>query len=182
MVDRANTLIVIENERLCTYDLDNRGVWTVGRVSRDNIPDISFHTTTVSRKHGSFQNVDGMWFYLDKSGKNGTVYNGKRIMPGLRGRIKPVTLRDGDILIFGGNDHAVINHMTVWTLFSKKRYDENWRIENTKGVKSIRFVTGEKSLLYNRLEKGMVVDAVCGQAIYMGDTTFLNGNIELIYR
>ena len=34
-----------------------------------------------SRKHGRFENMDGIWFYLDNNGKNGTVYNDKHIDP-----------------------------------------------------------------------------------------------------
>ena len=72
--NRENTLIVIENGQLTSYDLDNRLIWEVGRPSKDNLPDIKLHSLTVSRKHGRFQNIDGMWFYLDKNGKNGTVW------------------------------------------------------------------------------------------------------------
>lgn len=104
--NKINRLIVIENGQLISYDLDNKLVWEVGRPSINNVPDIKLHTLTVSRKHGRFQNMDGMWFYIDKKGKNGTVYNGKYITTGLKGRIKPVALKNGDILIFGGGKES----------------------------------------------------------------------------
>ena len=66
---KGNSLIVIENGKLTDYRLDDKLVWEVGRPSRDNNPDIILHSVTVSRQHGKFQNIDGMWFYLDKKGK-----------------------------------------------------------------------------------------------------------------
>ena len=56
----GNQLIVIENGQLSTYTLDDRLVWEVGRASKDNLPDIRLHSETVSRKHGKFQNIDGI--------------------------------------------------------------------------------------------------------------------------
>ncbi|MCR5303208.1 MAG: FHA domain-containing protein, partial [Lachnospiraceae bacterium] len=75
--EKGNSLIVIESGSQTTYYLDDRRVWNVGRASKDNVPDIRLHSTTASRKHGKFENIDGIWFYLDSNGKNGTVYNGK---------------------------------------------------------------------------------------------------------
>ena len=102
----GNSLIIIEKGQLTAYTLDDRNVWEIGRPSKGNIPDIKLHSTTVSRKHGKFQNMDGVWFYVDYNGKNGTVYNQKHINPGINGRMKPVMLYDGDILVFGGGDDA----------------------------------------------------------------------------
>ena len=122
--NKINRLIVIENGQLISYDLDNKLVWEVGRPSINNVPDIKLHTLTVSRKHGRFQNMDGMWFYIDKKGKNGTVYNGKYITTGLKGRIKPVALKNGDILIFGGGKEAIVNYKTIWAMFSEKDFSD----------------------------------------------------------
>lgn len=72
-----NNLIVIENGQLNTYLLDTRLVWEVGRMSKDNIPDITMHATTISRKHGKFQNMDGIWFYMDYKTTNKTLQNGR---------------------------------------------------------------------------------------------------------
>lgn len=140
----GNTLIVIENGQLTTYSLDDKLIWNVGRPSPENNPDIKLYSSTVSRKHGRFQNIDGMWFYLDNKGKNGTVYNGKHVTTGLRGRVKPITLNNGDVLIFGGGEEAVINSKTIWVLFSEKKYEERWRVEDTKGLSKLTFSDGEK--------------------------------------
>lgn len=176
---KGNSLVVIENGQLTTYDLDDRLTWKVGRPSKDNIPDIKLHSTTVSRKHGLFQNMNGYWFYVDKLGKNGTVYNGKHITPGISGRLKPITMKDGDIFIFGG-DEPVINNKTIWAMFSERKFDERWRIEATKGLNRLSFTDGCQSTVYNEPVKGTVVEKDDGIAIYMGDVTYLIGNIAVI--
>lgn len=81
---RKHSLIVIENGMLNVYSLDDKIRWNVGRLSADNEPDIILHSSTVSRKHGYFKNIDGSWFYVDNHGKNGTVYNGKHVSVGIQ--------------------------------------------------------------------------------------------------
>ena len=75
----VNNLIVIENGVLKSFSLDDKQIWEVGRPTPGNIPDIPLYSYTVSRKHGKFQNMEGIWFYLDLKGKNGTIYNEKHI-------------------------------------------------------------------------------------------------------
>jgi len=153
-----NQLIVIENGKLSAVLLDDRTSWTVGRPSSEGRPDISFYSSTISRKHGEFRNMDGVWFYLDYHGKNGTVYNGKHVESGRNGKVKPVMLKDGDILIFGGGKEAVINSKTVWTMFCTQNYEENWRVIDTKELSRITFTDGREVLSYERPEKGMVLE------------------------
>lgn len=176
---KGNSLIVIENGQLTTYVLDDKLVWDVGRPSKENIPDIKMHSTTVSRQHGRFQNLDGMWFYLDKKGKNGTVYNGKHVTAGIHGRIKPITLKDGDILIFGGGEEAVINSKTIWAMFSEHLYNQRWRVEDTRGLSTLSFTGGEDATVLEEPARGTVIDKNTGIAIYMGDITYLNGDIAV---
>ena len=78
-----NNLIVIENGQLNIYLLDNQVVWEVGRMSKEYTPDIPMHATTISRRHGRFQNMDGIWFYMDENPKNGTIRNRKKLSSGL---------------------------------------------------------------------------------------------------
>lgn len=177
---KGNSLVVIENGKLRTYSLDDRLTWEVGRPSGENIPDIKLYSSTVSRQHGRFQNMDGIWFYVDKKGKNGTVYNGKHITSGIGGRVKPITLKDGDIFIFGGGEVPVINSKTIWAMFSERRFDERWRIEDTKGVKRLSFTDGKFSTIYEEPAKGTVIEKEDGIAIYMGDVTYLVGDIVVI--
>ena len=176
---KNNNLIVIENGQISTYLLDDKLQWSIGRPSKENKPDIKLYSSTVSRKHGSFRNMDGIWFYVDGNGKNGTVYNKKRIKAGLNGRVKPVMLSDGDILVFGGGDEEVINSATIWTMFSNGDIDELWRVVDTKGYETISFSNGSKEICYRNPEKGMVVNMEKGIAIYMGDITYMSGNINI---
>lgn len=177
---KGNSLVVIENGQLTTYSLDDRVTWEVGRPSKESMPDIKLHSTTVSRQHGHFQNMDGIWFYVDRMGKNGTVYNGKHVTPGLRGRVKPITMNNGDILIFGGGENPVINSKTIWAMFSERKFDERWRVEDTKGLSRLSFTDGNQSTVYEEPVKGTVVEKENGIAIYMGDITYLVGDIAVM--
>ena len=176
---KGNSLVVIENGQLTTYSLDDRQIWEVGRLSKDNRPDISLHSLTVSRHHGRFQNMEGTWFYLDKKGKNGTVYNGRHITPGIGGRIKPVILNHGDVLIFGGGEEAEINCKTIWSMFSERYFDENWRVEDTKGIGKLEFSDRKQPTVLEKPVKGTVIEKDEGIAIYMGDITYLVGDITV---
>lgn len=176
---KNNNLIVIENGQINTYLLDDKLQWNVGRPSKENKPDIKLYSSTVSRKHGSFRNVDGIWFYVDGNSKNGTVYNKKRIKSGLNGRVKPVMLSDGDILVFGGGDEEVINSATIWTMFSNRDFDKLWRVADTKGYEEVTFMEGTKEIRYRKPDRGLVVTMENGIAIYMGDITYLSGNVEI---
>ena len=176
---KENNLIIIENGQLTSYMLDDKNVWEVGRPSKENIPDIKLHSATVSRRHGKFQNLDGEWFYLDYNGKNGTVYNQKHIKPGINGRVRPVMLKDGDRFVFGGGEQQVLNYKTILGLFLTKVYGEDWRVVDSKGYSTLRFLTGEDMETVNSPEKGTVIEKEKGIAIYMGDVTYLAGDIEM---
>lgn len=176
---KNSNLIVIENGQISTYLLDDKLQWNIGRPSKENKPDIKLYSTTVSRKHGSFRNMDGIWFYVDGNGKNGTVYNKKRIKAGLNGRVKPVMLSDGDILVFGGGDEEIINSATIWTMFSNRDFDELWHVADTKGYEEVAFHDGHREIRYHKPEKGMVVNLEKGIAIYMGDITYISGNVGI---
>lgn len=176
----GSQLIVIENGQLNTYALDDRLVWELGRASKGNLPDIRLYSDTVSRKHGKFQNMDGEWFYVDYYGKNGTVYRSKRIAAGANGRVKPIMLKDRDVFIFGGGEAAVINHKTVWAMFVTHGSDERWCVADTKGKSLLTFTDGTVTVTREKPDKGTVIDLDHGMAIYMGDITYLAGDITLI--
>lgn len=179
MVKVRNNLIVIENGHLSVFHLDDKQTWEIGRPAGNNRPDIGLYSTTISRKHGRFQNMDGIWFYMDFSGKNGTVYNNKRIKSGIHGRVKPLLLKDGDVLVFGGGEEAIINCKTVWAMFSEREYGESWRVADTKGYKELAFVGADRNVCYENPPKGTIVKLEAGVGIYMGDITYLCGNIGI---
>lgn len=176
---RGNNLIVIENGQMSQYTLDDKIVWEIGRQSKNNFPDINLHSTTVSRRHGKFQNMDGVWFYVDYNGKNGTVYNRTHIEPGLNGRVKPVILSDGDILVFGGGTQSIVTCKTIWAMFLDREFDEEWQTVDTKGMLKIKFVDGSNETILDCPEKGTVIEKENGMAIYMGDISFVIGNMTI---
>lgn len=177
----VNNLIVIQDGTLEMYVLDDKLSWSVGRLSKNNNPDIKLHSITVSREHGSFENMDGIWFYTDsKKNKNGTIYNNSKIQLGLHNNVKPIMLSDGDVLIFGGGDKAVINSKTIWSLFSTECFCGEWRKVNTREDAQILFTDEGKKISLSRLKKGTVIKRDSGMAIYMGSVTYLIGDLELI--
>ncbi len=179
---KENRLIIIENGRLRSYALDDKNSWEIGRPSRDNNPDIKLHSATVSRKHGKFQNMDGVWFYLDYKGKNGTVYNHKHLSAGLKGMIKPVVLKDGDTFVFGGGEEEVINSKTIWAMYLTRAFESDWRVVDSKGYKKLQFISGEGRTTIDSPKKGFVLEKETGIAVYMGDLTYLTGEMEVIGR
>lgn len=174
---QINNLVVIENGRLDMYLLDDRLVWELGRPTKDSVPDIRLYSATISRKHGRFQNMDGIWFFVDNNGKNGTVYNEKHIETGLHGRVKPILLKNGDIFIFGGDKEAVINSKTVWARFSTHLYGEIWRVMDTRGTVRLHIDDGQTVTTLQQPPKGTVVEKENGLVIYMGDVTYLAGEV-----
>ena len=175
----SNMLIMIENGQLSTYPLDDKLSWEVGRPSKDNSPDIKLYSATASRKHGRFENKDGVWFYIDYNGKNGTVYKGKKISQGLNGRLNPILLNDGDIFVFGGGEEAVIDAKTIWAMFTTKQYAGEWRTLDTKGYSDLIVTDETDNETKCHLQKGEVVERKNGMAIYMGDITYLIGDIHV---
>ncbi len=175
----GNNLIVIEDGHLTSYVLDDKNIWELGRSSSNHIPDISLKTTTISRRHGKFQNMDGIWFYLDYNEKNGTVYNQNHMEPGLHGRIKPVMLKNQDVFVFGGGTKEAINSKTVWALYVIKVFEENWIRIDSKGYTEIQFIVPEGTTVLKNPKKGTVIDREEGIGIYMGDWTYLIGEMKL---
>ena len=177
----SNNLIVIENGQLTNYCLDDKLCWQVGRLSKGNSPDIILHSVTASRKHGKFQNMDGVWFYIDNSSNtNGTIYNNKKVKTGLNGRVKPIMVSDGDIFIFGGGEEAIINAQTIWALFSTRAFDKKWRCVDTKGLTQLSILSAKKVEQLKDLKKGDVIERVDGIVIYMEDITYLIGDIDIV--
>ena len=176
---RENNLIIYEDGCLKKYLLDDRKAWELGRATPERRPEIEVHTPTVSRRHGSFQNMDGVWFYLDYNGKNGTIYNHKHLKPGINGKIRPIMLKDGDVFLFGCGGEENVTCKSVWGLFTEKGFDDDWRVEDTKGYRRLSFLCGEEETSFMDPVEGTVVDGKEGMAIYMGDRTFLIGDMSL---
>ena len=175
-----NNLIVIENGQLNTYLLDTRLVWEVGRMSKDNIPDITMHATTISRKHGKFQNMDGIWFYMDYKTTNKTLQNGRVLTAGLNGRVKPVMVSDGDVFVFGCGEQAVVSPGTVWAFFSTKYIDAPWKGVDSRGCERLLIADGDSRYYLTDLQLGEKIEAEHGTVIYMGNVTYVAGDVQVM--
>lgn len=178
--EQGNSLVVIESGQLTTYCLDDKIMWRVGRPAKENVPDILLRSAVVSRSHGYFRNMYGIWFYVDEGSKNGTCHNGRRVTPGIGGRTKPVILEDGDILVFGGSTESPAGSRTVWTMYLKKLLKDRWRVEDTRDSERITFSASGQSVTFAKPVKGTVFRKEEGIAVYMGDITYLIGDIDVI--
>lgn len=174
-----NYLIIIEKGVLTTYCLDNRLVWEMGRGTKENIPDIRLNCATVSRKHGRFQNMDGIWYYVDGYGKNGTTRNGIYLEPGLRGRVKPIELEPGDRFIFGSGKTNIINDNSVWGMYINTCVEGDWKVVNTDNREVINIIDKDKIIPMINSTKGTVYNSDNGMAIYMGEVTYLYGDFDI---
>ncbi len=182
MNDKKNILIVLEERKISFYSLDEKKTWNVGRPSNGSDPDIKINSALVSRNHGKFKNLDGFWFYLDNNGKNGTIYNDLRIASGISGRVRPVMMDDGDIFIFGNGSSRNVNNKTSWAIYLSDGYEdmENCRIVDTSEKKTLIFNDGSNETKISDPNMGTVVRQNNGMAIYMGNITYLIGEIDII--
>ena len=180
-MSKGEFLIAIEDNRISFYPLGQKKIWSVGRPSKDIVPDIKLNSAAVSRRHGKFQNMDGYWFYIDGKSKNGTFHNDRRISTGIGGRTKPVILEDGDIFLFGCGQTPVINNKTAWAVYLAAGYDdiENCRIEDTSSFEDICLTDGKNITKLSNLKEGTVIKQSDGMAIYMGNITYLIGKMKI---
>ena len=82
-------------------------------------------------------------------------------------------------MIFGGGEQPVINSRTIWAMFSEYSFDDRWRVEDTKGLVRLSFSDGSSMTRLDRPKKGTVIKKEDGMAIYMGDVTYLAGDIAV---
>lgn len=176
---KSNQLIVVEPEQLTLYRLDDKQVWEVGRPSHGSIPDIQMNSPTVSRQQGCVRNVNGIWFYSNRKSKNGTFYNGKEVTCGIGGRVKPILLSHGDVLLFGAGTQAAVSSRTVWAAFLECCPEGEWRPEGTAALRKVIFSDGIQTLTLNNPQPGRLIMLERGFAIYMGEITWLIGEISV---
>ena len=65
-------------------------------------------------------------------------------------------------------------------MFVTKSLDGDWRVVDSKGYEKLQIISGEGSITMNVPAKGFVMERETGIAIYMGDLTYLIGDIEVI--
>jgi len=180
MIEKS-MLIVIEGDELRTYRLSEKDKWEIGRISKTTVPDIAFSSHSVSRKQGYLQFIDGFWFYIDYYGKNGTVYNTKRLKPGIGSTKKPVCLEDQDTLIFGCGASSSRRTVKNWAFYSMFDPEEGWRnVVTEKCHGNLRVQDGCMLKTFSGIRRGTFIRLDNGLLIYMDDITYLAGNISLL--
>ncbi len=114
---KGDYLSILDDSGTREILLSEKEEWTIGRSSSSSKPDITLDKKTVSREHGKLVNCTGIWCYYNCKSKNNTFLNGELIKPGIGGRIVPVMLKDGDVLIFGAGQKPEVNEKTVEVVF-----------------------------------------------------------------
>lgn len=124
--DSETTLVVLEQGVIRCYGLDEAVRWSLGRETMDNKPDIPLKSSVASRRHGELILIDGQWFYCDQGSLNGTLYNGKKIKSGINGRVRPIMLKNGDVLRIDRSTANPSDPRGVWMLFSTEKISGEW--------------------------------------------------------
>ena len=176
---KENTLLVIENGLTTLYSLDNRLEWNLGRTSTGNSPQVPLHLPTVSRKHGRFVNIDGYWFFFNESDERRTTYNGQYVKKAYAGRKRPIMLRDMDCLVYGSTLDDLESVNNVVSFYFEKTYEGGWKTVDTKGKKRFAISCDGISEEYQNPMCGILLDSMNGRVIYMGDYSYVTGDVEL---
>lgn len=175
------TLIVLEQDNIRVFRLDEQESWSVGRNSREEqSPDISFDSLIVSRSHAVFRYSRGRWGYVDNPrNTNGTFLNGKKLEK--TGRL--VELKDGDILRIDNEDLEQARRDGVLMLFTTRPGRGTWSVLPLGGKKEITIGRSADCDLVEPLPyvsaRQAKIDLVRGK-YYISDCgsmsgTFLNG-------
>ena len=174
---KERTLLVIESGLVNVYSLDDRTVWNLGRPSTGNNPEIKMHLPTVSRKHGQFANIDGYWFYFNESDERRTAYNGRYIRKGFGGRKRPVMLNDMDHLVFGSSVDDMRNGDNAVAFYFEKSFEGGWRTIDTRNTTQFTITCDGITNHFENPDCSVLVDSMNGRVVYLGDYTYVTGDV-----
>ena len=176
----VNKLILVGKNGIESYVLDYKEKWEIGRPSRNNKPDIALYSPVISRKQGYFQNVNGVWFYVDYDSKNGTIYNGQKVEKGFNGNRKPKLIDDGDTFIFGGGDGKKLSDKNIFGLYVTNDLGDNWEIIDVSKYSKIKFEMKEGINVIKKTDDIFFLKRDSAIAIDIGDIVYKIGDIEVI--
>lgn len=176
-MNKESYFVVIQGGHIESYALNDRAEWRIGRPTAENHPEIPLLVPTISRQHGVLK-YDNGWRYRDGGGKNGTLYN-ERPLEKRHGRMKSFEIKDNDKFLFGSAGERVINSNTVFALYTECAAAGCWKSEDTAGYRRIVLNNGVRQYRFDRPTKGTVLTVGNEIAIYMGDITFLTGNLTV---
>lgn len=124
--NKSITLLLLEDGQVKTYVFTDKERILYGRKAPENEPDIPSGSLAVGREHGLFLRINDSWFYCDMGNINGSFIHGKKVNPGINGRMVPVLLNDGDsIKVLRDDDHFIPESMIVF--MTGKREAEKWK-------------------------------------------------------
>lgn len=112
------------------FSLDEKSLWTLGRRTPQNQPDIPLSSEIAGRTHGEFR-VQACanrknWYYEDKGSLNGTFHNGNKLSKPLNNKRAYIPVYDGDILRIDAKNLERPDARGVWMLVSKKSLTGTW--------------------------------------------------------
>lgn len=120
------TLLLLEDGQVKPYVFADKEKIRFGRKTPDNEPDLPSTSLAVGREHGVFLRINDSWFYCDMGNINGSFIHGKKVKPGINGRMVPVLLNDGDsIKVLRDDDHFIPESMIVF--MTGKREEQKWK-------------------------------------------------------
>lgn len=112
------------------FNLDDKSLWTLGRRTPQNQPDIPLSSEIAGRAHGEFRAQAGAdkknWYYEDKGSRNGTFHNGNKLSKPLHNKRAYIPVYDGDILRIDAKDLERPDARGVWMLLSQKPVTGKW--------------------------------------------------------
>lgn len=116
-------LLIIENgNKLRTVSLISNKTY-IGRISETSKCAVMLNSNVVSSVHGLITLHRGYYYYSDCNSKNGTCYNGDKLLSGAES--SPVLLNDGDVLSIGNYG----NSNRVFMIFSAAKNDNTeWKM------------------------------------------------------
>jgi len=116
----------------------------LGRKSRSTNPDIDVKIMSVSRFHGEFTLVNGVYYYEDKGSTNGSIHNGIRMKA-----LQPEALRDGDVIKIHGEEDTESEYDVV-IIYSTGYVDSYFRELDIINAAAVSIGRDEGLLLESR--------------------------------
>lgn len=127
----AKAVVMFEG-KVTEYELEQKNRWLVGRPWPGNTPadtpDIPLYSQIAGRKQGEFAQMDGRWYYINRSKTNPTLYNNAPIEDGMGGRPNPVQLRNGDTLRVDFPESGKYDKRGVLILFTTDESEGEWKL------------------------------------------------------
>lgn len=103
---KSPRLIILQAGQVQQVALEEKEQWLIGRTCPQHTgADIAVPSPIVSRQHGWFRKVEGVWYYCDnQKNLNGTYYNGQFLPRSHNDKPTAVELKDGDTLRIDAQD------------------------------------------------------------------------------